>query len=187
MRGGLRLAALLLSAGAVSAPVVGAAQTPASEWKIEQRSDRIAGAAARTAVLLTRAENARAANTRPFLIKFAALQLMCFRNGPIVRFAFNFRVGANRSASVEYRFDDRPEREANARFLSDFRTVIIEDKDAVREFVASLAASGRLHLRVSSLIVGQTNAEFRTAGAPPAIAAAYATCPLPPAARRRTP
>jgi hypothetical protein len=101
---------------------------------------------------------------------------------------YGFEVGANRSATVEYRFDDRPGRKANVRFMRDRKTFVIEDKADVGKFVEELATANVLYLRVSSHTVGVTNAEYRVAGAPAAIEAAYDACPLKsePAARRRS-
>jgi hypothetical protein len=150
------------------------APAPASDWKIERRVDRISGSLAPTALLYTRASNNHNQFPRP-----ALLQLMCFNKQPIVRFAFDFRVGANKSAITEYRFDEKPGRKPQATFLPDYKTIIIEDVDDVAQFLDGLATSSLLYVRVSSLIAGHTSAEFRVPGAATAIDTVYAQCPLP--------
>jgi hypothetical protein len=104
---------------------------------------------------------------------------MCYEERPIVRFAFDFRVGINKTAFLEYRFDATAGRKANANILPDYKTILIQDGAEVSQFVDALAASGILFVRVSSLSDGRTEAEFRTGGAPVAVETAYAACPLP--------
>lgn len=178
---GLILALALAACAGASAPVTSpvASAPPAGEWKIERREDRIAGKPQATALLITRSRNARIARERPGLGQLASLQLLCFDNRPIVRLHFNYRVGSKRSAKVAYRFDDKPGRNAPVRFLPDFQTMVIEDEEDVARFAAELRAADVLVVRVASLIVGQSVAEFRVGGAPAALEAAFADCPLP--------
>lgn len=158
--------------GAV-APVTG-------DWKIEPRPDRITGTLSPSAFVVSGARNTHNTFTRPSIV-----QLMCFDKKPIVRFGFEFRVGSNRSAILEYRFDDKPGRKANAKFLQDYRTAVIEEKADVAQFLDELATSGVLFVRVSSLNAGRTTAEYRVQSAPPAIDAVYAHCPVGTDASRR--
>lgn len=51
------------------------------------------------------------------------------------------------------------------------------------QFIGELATSNVLYLRVRALTAPRTSAEFKVAGAGPAIAAAYASCPLNAAAK----
>jgi hypothetical protein len=151
-----------------------AGPAPAGDWKIDRRIDRISGAPAPTGLLYTRATNTKVQFAQP-----ALLQLMCFDRAPIVRFAFEFRVGANRSATVQYRFDQKPGRDANVRFLVGSKTFVIEEPGDVAAFADELAASTTLFVRVTSLVSGRTAAEFNIQGASPVIEAAYTPCPLP--------
>ena len=155
------------------------AAPPAGDWTIEQRPDRISGKTQATAVLTTRSRNARTARSRPALAQMASLQLMCFDNAPIVRLHFNYRIGANRSATIAYRFDEKSGRDANARILPDLQTIVIQEREDVMRFAEDLRTANALFVRVSSLIVGQSIAEFRVLGGQAAIDAAYAACPLP--------
>jgi hypothetical protein len=98
-----------------------------------------------------------------------------------VRIAFNYKVGSNQTASVAYRFDENPGQEAKARFLRDYRTVVLDDPAEVRRFLDEMRAANKLFLRIDSLNVGRTNIELGVSGAPEAIDAALGGCPPPPA------
>ncbi len=179
------LCALLLGACATGEAVVATAPVPAEKpdygrWTVEPRTDPLTGAPAATAYITI--------DRLDFLtgrLKSAVLQLMCFRRAPVVRLAFNMKVGSNRSAELTYRFDDRPGRTPAARFLSDFRTIVIENESDVTAFIDDLVRAQQLHLQIGSLIVGRTTLKLAVHGAPAAVAAAYAACPLPSATARR--
>jgi hypothetical protein len=175
--------ALSLTACAARDPLVSSSNAaPAGSWRIERQVDRVTGAPLASAFLTSRSS----ANSAVAFAQPATLQLLCFKAQPLVRLAFQFRVGSNRNSTLGYRFDDKPGREADARFLQDFRTVVIEDKAEVARFVGELAASNVLYVRIRSLNVGRSSAEFRLDGAPAAIEAAFAGCPpTPEPARRR--
>ena len=55
---------------------------------------------------------------------------------------------------------------------------MIEDRAAVTTFANELATSSTLVIRIRSLAAGRTTAEFKLDGAPAAIEAAFAGCPL---------
>jgi hypothetical protein len=40
--------------------------------------------------------------------KNALLQLVCFKNEPIVRFALEVKIGSTRNSELGYRFDEKP-------------------------------------------------------------------------------
>ena len=115
-------------------------------------------------------------NSKTWENRPAVLQLMCFKGNPIVRLNFATRAGSNRNSTVGYRFDEKPGREVSATFMPDFRTVIIDEKPEVEQFLNELAESNRLLVRVTSLYAGRTTAQFVLTGAPDAIEAAYAPC-----------
>lgn len=74
-------------------------------WTVEPRTDPLTGAPIATAYIkIDRLDFITGRVNSP------ALQLMCFRGAPVVRIAFNVKVGSNRSAELTYRFDDRPGR-----------------------------------------------------------------------------
>jgi hypothetical protein len=145
-------------------------------WKVEQKTDQISGLPTATAWIRTLSTN----NSKNGDISSTMLQLMCFKGNPIVRLNFGSRVGSNRNSTVGYRFDQKPGRDVDVTFLPDFKTIIIEEKADVEQFLNELAVSSLLLVRVSSLFAGRTTAEFALNGAPQAIEAAYAQCPVKP-------
>ncbi len=154
--------------------VTSASPPPSGNWQIKRGMDRIAGHVVTTVFLVS-----RASTTKQMFAQPVGLQLMCFKGEPIVRFGFDFRVGANKTANFGYRFDEKPGHDAaRVSFLPDFRTVIIKERPDVIKFVDELATSDVLFVRVGSLYAGLTTAEFRVTGAAAAIEMAYADCPL---------
>ena len=172
--GGCGLAAALLVAGCVDALVTTSATVPSGNWQIERQLDRVTGEPLASAFVMTSA----ASNSQADFAKPAMLQLMCFKDQPIVRFAFEFKVGANKNADLGYRFDDKPGHEPRVRFVQDFRVVVIEDQAEVAKFVQELATSNSLYVRVRSLHAGRSAAEFKVDGAAAAVEAALAGCPV---------
>src|SRR5262249_37442440 len=108
----------------------------------------------------------------------ATLAIGCFKEQPTVRFAFEFRVGSNKNAVLGYRFDEKPGHEIEARFLQDLKTVGIEETPDVALFMSELATSKDLYVRIRSLNSGRTAADFEVTGAPAAIEAISAQCPI---------
>jgi hypothetical protein len=150
-----------------------AAQTPGA-WKIDRKPDPITGGGANAWVLATRVTPLPGhAVPRP-----AGLQLVCFKDAPVVRVKFMQQVGANRSATFRYRFDEKAGHEPAVRFQADRSTIVLEDKAEVAKFAADLAGADTLVVSVDSLVFGKTNAAFPVRGAAPAITAAYEQCPL---------
>jgi hypothetical protein len=66
------------------------------------------------------------------------------------------------------------------RVVEDYKSILIEDPDEVRRFASELATANELYIRIRSLNAQRTSAEFQVDGAPEAIAAAYANCPITP-------
>ena len=169
------MAVLVLSACAARDPFVSnAAAVPSGNWRIERQVDRITGAPLSSAYVITK----NSSNTLVGLPQPAQLNLLCFKDQPIVRMVFDFKVGSNKESVLGYRFDDKPGHEVEARFLQDFKTVVIEEKANVAQFVNELATSEVLYVRIRSLNSGRTTAEFRLNGGPAAIEAGFAGCPL---------
>lgn len=169
-------ACVLLSACAARDPFVSnVSAKPVGNWRIERQLDRVTGSPLSSAFLLASSSS----NSAILFVRPAMLQLLCFRDEPVVRFEFGYKVGATRNSVLGYSFDNMPGREVDARFLQDHATVVIEDKNEVAQFAGELATSNVLYVRIRSLNAGRTSAEFRVAGAPAAIDAAFARCPLP--------
>ena len=142
-------------------------------WRIERQVDRITSAPVDNAVVSSMASNSSVAFPQP-----ALLGLSCFMGKPLVRFAFEFKVGTNLNSFLAYRFDEKPGHEIGGRFLQNSTTVVIEDPAEVAQFVNELASSSVLYVRIRSLNVGRTTAEFKVDGAPAAIESALAGCPV---------
>jgi len=102
----------------------------------------------------------------------------CFKGKPSVGFVYAFGVGNTKDSEFGYRFDAKPGRQIDPRFLSNHRTIVIEEKADVERFAAELTASNVLLVQVRSLTEGQTSAEFQVGVAQAAIDAAFAGCPL---------
>lgn len=155
--------------------VANPATTTSGNWKIEKQIDRITGVPVPSAMLIIdNASNSFADTAKP-----ASMQLTCFDGKPMVRFAFDFKVGTDPNSTIGYRFDEKPGHDnIAARFLQEYRTVVIEDRPAVVTFVNELASSRVLVIRIRSLAAGRTTAEFKLDGGPAAIEAAFAGCPL---------
>lgn len=149
-------------------------------WRIERVEDRITGLPVSSSMLPASVTS----SATQLIARNALLQLMCFQNAPVVRIAFNDRVGSNRNAMLGYRFDDRPGKEAEARFLRDYKTVVIEGPDEVAAFAEALTTARQLYVRIRSLNNPRTSAEFSVAGGGEAVKAAYAGCPIRPTAKR---
>jgi hypothetical protein len=171
---------LALSAGgcARDSLVSTASAVPVGNWKVERQVDRITGAPLSSALLTTRSSS----NTAVAFPQIATMQLLCFKSDPVVRIAFEFKVGSTQNSTLGYRFDDKPGHEIDARFIQDYKTVMIEDRAAVAQFVGELATSNALYVRIRSLNAGRSTAEFNLEGAPAAIEAALAGCPATPPA-----
>ncbi|MES2752622.1 MAG: hypothetical protein V4661_14735 [Pseudomonadota bacterium] len=158
--------------------VAAPASTPSGNWKIERQIDRITGVPVPAAInVIDNASNSFADRPRP-----ASMQLTCFDGKPLVRFAFEFKVGSDTNSILGYRFDEKPGRDnvGGVRFLQEHKTVVIEDRAAVATFVGDLNGSNTLLIRIRSLNAGRTTAEFKLDGSPAAIEAAFAGCPPTP-------
>lgn len=145
------------------------------EWKFDHRVDRATGQQVGKVYVITTKVTARAGK---LFAKPAGLQLQCFKDQPVVLVKFTQKIGSNRSARTAYRFDDKPPRDAAARFLPDYKSIVIEDRAAVRQFVADLRGANTLFVSINSLVVGATRAEFPVRSPEPAIASGFAACPL---------
>jgi hypothetical protein len=150
------------------------------QWKIDRISDRVTGAPISSANATAMASSAAVVFPKP-----VGLQLLCFIDSPVISFKFEFKVGSERNSFLGYRFDENPGHETNARFVASANTVIIEDDREVAEFIRELATAKVLYIRIRSFNAGRTTAEFKVDGAPAAIAAAYATCPVKPLTPQR--
>ncbi|NWG23466.1 MAG: hypothetical protein HXY30_03440 [Pseudorhodoplanes sp.] len=181
----MRVASIIVLALSVAACATGdgalttAAAPPSDkpdtgQWKFERRVDPITREPAAVAYL-----EVSKFDTRAFRTEAGQLQLMCFRNKPVVRLRFTLKVGSDKTAALAYRFDEKPGRDIKARFFARQKAIVVEDDAEVANFAADLATSETLYLRVSSLTASSFSAKFPVHGGSHAIAQAYADCPLP--------
>lgn len=153
-------------------------------WSIDKQADRITGAPLSGAIVYTLTSNNSMSDVSN---RRASLQLICFENRPIVRLAFDYKVGTDRNTSFGYRFVDKPGRDnVESRILLGYQVMVIEDNAALAQFLDDLRGSAMLYVRLRSLNAGRTTAEFKVDGAEAAIEASYEGCPLQPAPKRRT-
>lgn len=148
---------------------------PLHKWRLTKHEDAVFGPS-----LVASIPMGYSANLLTGELRTGALDLMCFKQQPIVRIRFNYKIGSNTSATVAYRFDDKPRVEAKARFLRDHATIVIDDPSEVRRFLAGLTTAGKMLMRVDSLVAGPTNIELDVQGGASASEQALAKCPLPP-------
>jgi hypothetical protein len=170
------LISLLLGACVTRDPYVTLTNAaPSGNWRIERQPDRITGKQLASAQLMT----ATSSNSAVATTRTAGLQLTCFDKQPLVRISFDFKIGSDKNTILGYRFDEKPGHDNVAsRILAGYQIIVIEDKAAVAQFVSELAGSSVLYLRIRSLNAGRSTAEFHLAGAPAAVQAAFADCPL---------
>lgn len=180
----IALVALVAVLGAACAGVE--PQVPATPgagaWRVESQPDAVTRAPVPSAVLVT----ANSVNTSEALPRPAVLQLTCFKGAPLVRFVFQFRIGSTAKAVFGYAFDDRPGRDVEVTFVYAQNTVLLDKRAEVERFARELADAKTLTVRIRALNAGRTTAEFRVEGAPAAIAAGFAGCPLRPRDAKRT-
>jgi hypothetical protein len=165
---------LALCACALDPYVYGSKVASVGNWKIERQEDRVTGRPVSSAYVLTR-WGSTGSTVVPQTI---SLQLMCFVGKPVVRFAFQAKVGTNVNSYLGYRFDDKPGHEIGARFAQASSVVVIEEPAEVATFVNELATSKSLYVRRRSMTAERNSAEFNVEGAPAAIESALAGCPV---------
>ncbi|WP_244628446.1 hypothetical protein [Tardiphaga robiniae] len=78
-------------------------ETYAGEWLIPHQIDRITGAELPSAYVF-----AEASNSNVDFPRVSSLLLTCIDGAPLIRFAFDFKIGSNRNTVLGYRFDGKP-------------------------------------------------------------------------------
>ena len=171
------LVACLALGGCVRDPYVTPdGETRSGEWWIAHQIDRVTGAELPSATVYDYASNSNEDFAKP-----SSFQLTCLDGKPVVRFAFPFKVGNDRDTVLGYRFDDRPGHEnVESRILLGKQQVVIEEKAALAVFMSELASAKTLYVRLRSMILGRTSAEYLLEGSGAAIEAAFSKCPMPP-------
>ncbi len=155
-----------------------AAARAKGQWKIESRHSPVAGRTSHSAVIISRARNSSLPQHDPFRLQLASLQLLCFDGAPVVRIHFSQRNGARNHQTLSYRAAGQERRQPPVRLLSDLRTFIIDDRDAVIRFANDMRAANMLWVELFALTTGMSVADFRVEFADTALGIAYADCPL---------
>ncbi len=169
--------------GCARDPYVSAeSETRSAEWYIAHQIDRVTGAELPSAAVF-----GYASNSYVDFPKVSQFQLTCFDGRPLVRFSFAFKIGNDRESVFGYRFDDRPGHAGvESRVIKGQPMLVIEEPAALATFLSELPESRRLYIRIRSLIAGRTSAEYPLEGSGAAIKAAFADCPMPVQAGKRT-
>lgn len=168
--------AMALAACARDGLVTPAGETRSGEWYISHQIDRITGLELPGSTLFGMASNSNYQWPR-----VSSLQLTCFGGKPLIRFAFDVKIGSNRNTALAYRFDGRPGHEdVEARVVRNNQIIVIENDAAVARFVAEMPGAHTLYVRVRSINGGRTAAEYPLAGSAAAMRAAFGTCTMPP-------
>jgi hypothetical protein len=171
------LAASLMLSNCVRDPfVTEQGETRAQEWWISHQVDRVTGAELPSAYVYAEASNSNLEYPR-----VSSLLLTCMeRKEPVIRFAFDFKIGTGRNTVLGYRFDDLPGREdVTIRVLRNNRIIVIEDRETIARFVTELEKSQTLYVRIRSIDGGRSAVEYPVAGAWTAIRAAFTNCDMP--------
>lgn len=171
------VAAGLALCGCVRDPfVTGQDETRSRDWWIAHQFDRVSGAELPSAFVYAEASNSNVEYPR-----VSSLLLTCLeRKEPLIRFAFDFRIGTRSNTVLGYRFDDLPGHEGVAvRILRNNKVVVIEDREVIATFVAELEKAQTLYVRMRSIDGGRTTVEYPVSGAWTAIRAAFTNCDMP--------
>lgn len=175
-------AALLMVAGlglggcARDALVTPLGETRSGEWYIAHQVDRISDTELPSSTLFSLASNSNYDWPR-----VSSLQLTCFDGMPLIRFAFDVKIGTSRNTALAYRFDDKPGHEdVESRVVRNNQIVVIEDTAAIATFVSEMAGARNLYVRVRSINGGRTAVEYPLAGSAAAVRAAFGRCKMPP-------
>lgn len=151
-------------------------ETRIRDWWIPHQVDRVTGAALPSAYVYAEASNSNVEYPR-----VSSLMLTCMPgNRPLIRFAFDFKIGSVLNTTLGYRFDDLPGHEiVPTRVVRGNNIIVIEDPDAIALFVAELQKAETLYVRIRSINGGRTSVEYPVRGAWGAMRAAFANCAMP--------
>jgi hypothetical protein len=154
--------------------VTASGETTSGNWRIAHQTDRVTGAELPSASI-----RAPASNTYVDFPKPSMMQITCFEKTPLVRFAFEFKIGPDKNTILGYRFDDKPGHDnVESRVLTGEAAIVIDDKTAIAQFINELGGARKLYVRIRSLNLGRTTAEYALDGSAAAMQAALAGCPL---------
>lgn len=153
----------------------------AGNWLIEDNIDPITGISVPSARILTIRSSSASLD---LLAKPATMQLTCADKEPVIKFAYDFKVGTSINSIFGYRFDERPGRDiVNVRFLQGAKSIVIEDRATVARFIKDMEGATKLVVRTRSFNAGRSVTEFDVRDSVLPVQKAFASCPfeLPPA------
>lgn len=171
------VAACVMLCGCIRDPfVTEEGETRIHDWWIPNQIDRVTGAALPSAYVFAEASNSNFEHPR-----VSSLLLTCMPgNRPLIRFAFDFRIGSLLNTTMGYRFDDLPGHEiVSSRVVRGNQIIVIEEPEAIALFVAEMEKAETLYVRIRSINGGRTAAEYPVKGAWGAVRAAFANCAMP--------
>ena len=148
-------------------------ETHIHEWWIPHQIDRVTAAALPSAYVYAEASNSNVEYPR-----VSSLLLTCMPgNRPLIRFAFDFKIGSHLNTTLGYRFDDLPGHEiVPTRVVRGNQIIVIEEPDAIALFVSELEKAETLYVRIRSINGGRTTVKYPVQGAWHAVRAAFANC-----------
>jgi hypothetical protein len=150
-------------------------ETKSGEWYIAHQIDRVSDAELPNAAVF-----ALASNSNYQWPRVSSVQLTCFEGKPLVRFAFDVKVGSNRNTAFAYRFDDKPGHEdVESRVVRGSQVIVIEDRAAIATFISEMTGARTLYVRIRSINGGRTAVEYPVAGSAAAMNAAFGRCAMP--------
>ncbi|WP_246664228.1 hypothetical protein [Tardiphaga sp. P9-11] len=166
----------LILGGCVRDPfVTERGETRSGEWWIPHQIDRVTDAALPSAYVF-----AEASNSNVDFPRVSSMQLTCMNGAPLIRFAFDFKIGSNRNTILGYRFDGKPGHDnVGSRIVRGNQIIVIEDRAEIASFVRELAGATTLYVRIRSINGGRTAVEYPLDGSAAAIRAAFAKCDVP--------
>jgi len=174
------IAGIALAGCARDPYVTGRSETRSGEWRITHQIDRVTGSELPSAYVFAEASHSNLKYPR-----VSSLLLTCLPgNRPLIRFAFDFKIGGNQNTLLGYRFDDLPGHDdVPIRIVRGSQIITMEDPDAIAQFIAELEKAQTLYVRIRSINGGRTAVEYPVHHAWGALRAAFARCGMPAPAR----
>ena len=123
-----------LAARRADSPNAAAAAESSGDWRITEKTDPITGSPASTALL-------RSSKTMNSALAVGLPPAWLLQGKAIGRARLCVRRRHAKDSEFGYRFDAKPGRQIDPRFLSNHRTIVIEAKADVEQFAAQLIAS----------------------------------------------
>lgn len=141
-------------------------------WQVEEKVDRLTGKPSKSITNVA----ARVEVTASRYARFAALVLSCSKGKPSLTIGFDFPVGSKHTAIASYRFDSNPPADFIVDDYLNYKILDINNAKSVQPFLAGVASSQVLFVRVASATSGHADAWFSMNGAQRALDALKHEC-----------